>query len=620
QLTGAPQRPVEEIFAGIGGWPPPDLRPSASDRPVQQTLIRTADAELDNFRKWADLVDTAEGAANSRGGRNKAAYDIASEGLGRRIDPGDVRQVVLSYCYRSGLPEHEGESVWRSACQRHQDSPFEGNAPEAIQRATLGNGRMAIELPKSAWAIAPVAATIPMTLSRPDGPYGLQMAEAQAPMVPWLQPSSFMVSLEGYNHGYGAGHPIAYMLDNYTLLHGTTTAWDEFSRKVITLDAMRASHKEHFASWQKAGTRKIIREEDLVFAPQGAKPRQINIFRGLEIGPPPPGASIARILAHFDAMCGGDEGLKRWILSWLAYPLQHMGAKMHTALVVHGGQGTGKGLLFTELMGRIYTRYSFIGGQMELESRYTGWLSGKLYIVFNEVSGTAGERRAIKNRLKSLITDPVAIIEEKFKPVRNEENHANLVFLSNEWQPVELESDDRRHTVIRVDLSAQDGYDAAYYEALVHEIQTGGAEAFLEYLRTLDLGSFGVATKPYVTEAQRDLIALSRPSAEAFLEQWLAGETAFPVGACKSESLWQAYRLWCQSEGTRLPAKRQEFLSRAKHRIPCRYADLEGTDRTRLRVYVPSGEIPVYLIRRQASDFDDAIDREFKNYHQTVKL
>ena len=30
-----------------------------------------------------------------------------------------------------------------------------------------------------------------------------------------------------------------------------------------------------------------------------------------------------------------------WVLRWLAYPLQHPGAKMRTAMVVHGDEGSG---------------------------------------------------------------------------------------------------------------------------------------------------------------------------------------------------------------------------------------------------------------------------------------
>ena len=42
----------------------------------------------------------------------------------------------------------------------------------------------------------------------------------------------------------------------------------------------------------------------------------------------------------------------RWVLKWLAYPIQHPGAKMRTALVLHGPQGTGKNMFFEAIMAK----------------------------------------------------------------------------------------------------------------------------------------------------------------------------------------------------------------------------------------------------------------------------
>ena len=41
--------------------------------------------------------------------------------------------------------------------------------------------------------------------------------------------------------------------------------------------------------------------------------------------------------------------LYKWLLQWMAYPLQNPGAKMGSAVVMHGPQGTGKSLIFTTL-------------------------------------------------------------------------------------------------------------------------------------------------------------------------------------------------------------------------------------------------------------------------------
>ncbi len=64
-------------------------------------------------------------------------------------------------------------------------------------------------------------------------------------------------------------------------------------------------------------------------------------------------------------LCSGEQNaleLANWVIRWLAYPIQNPGAKMRTALIFHGQQGTGKNLFFESIMG-IYGEYGRIVGQ-----------------------------------------------------------------------------------------------------------------------------------------------------------------------------------------------------------------------------------------------------------------
>lgn len=115
--------------------PPPTSRssPAARSRPG-------ADLDLDydlwhiaQFRKWASHVSTAEGAGNPRGGRDKAAFQMACEGAGRvdqvggRFDRGVVDDVVRDYLQRAGVPDVDG------ACDRIVGSAFsEPRQPHAL--------------------------------------------------------------------------------------------------------------------------------------------------------------------------------------------------------------------------------------------------------------------------------------------------------------------------------------------------------------------------------------------------------------------------------------------------------------------------------------------------------
>jgi hypothetical protein len=86
------------------------------------------------------------------------------------------------------------------------------------------------------------------------------------------------------------------------------------------------------------------------------------------------------------------------VLKWIAYPIQHPGAKMKTTLVVHGPQGTGKNLFFEALMS-IYGEYGDVLDQSALEDKFNDWASRKLFMIADEVVARSDVYH-IKNKLK----------------------------------------------------------------------------------------------------------------------------------------------------------------------------------------------------------------------------
>jgi putative DNA primase/helicase len=88
------------------------------------------------------------------------------------------------------------------------------------------------------------------------------------------------------------------------------------------------------------------------------------------------------------------------VLKWCAYQVQHVGAKMKTAIVMHGPEGTGKNL-FWGAMQDIFGRYAALITQAELEDKHNTWLSAKLFLIANEVV-TRAEMSHHVGRLKNL--------------------------------------------------------------------------------------------------------------------------------------------------------------------------------------------------------------------------
>lgn len=301
----------------------------------------------------------------------------------------------------------------------------------------------------------------------------------------------------------------------------------------------------------------VVRHTEIGFDPSETDPEIIcNLWGGWPTTPEKGRCEyLLDLLAH---LCSGEENsaeLYDWTLKWLAYPIQHPGAKMESAVVVHGPQGTGKSRFF-EAYAKIYGPYGRVLDQSAIEDNFNAdWASKKLFILADEVLAR-GDMYHLKNRLKGFITGSTIRVNTKMVTAHIERNCMNIVFLSNEKMPVVLENDDRRHCVIWTPPKLPDDI----YHAVNDEIDNGGIEALHDYLLRLDLGGFKPWSKPPLTKANHELIDLGIGSDERFIREWLAGETPHPVGPCASMDLYAAYQRWARANGESRPRKSNQFL------------------------------------------------------------
>ncbi|MFT3758455.1 MAG: DUF5906 domain-containing protein [Thauera sp.] len=218
---------------------------------------------------------------------------------------------------------------------------------------------------------------------------------------------------------------------------------------------------------------------------------------------------------------------------------------MASAVVVHGKQGTGKSKLF-KAVGAIYGNYALTINQSAIESTRNTWLASRLYILAEEVIARK-ELHHVKNALKDLITGDTVYVDPKFVNPYPERNHVNLVFLSNEVQPVQLEDDDRRHLVIWT----PDALSEDFYLDVQREIDSGGVAALHHYLLTLPLDGFHVHSKPPMTKSKLDLISLGLDSTVRFWLTLIRGdiEGIQPGIVVLSQDLYKLYTSWSASIG-----------------------------------------------------------------------
>lgn len=330
------------------------------------------------------------------------------------------------------------------------------------------------------------------------------------------------------------------MLDNIYLIYGTDTCWDDCNKKAFRLSALKhIINDDLYKTWAKHENRKIASE--LVFDPKCQSPAHaINIFEGLPKMVAPIGSKCDLILKHISLLCRGRDEEAEWLCKWMAYPLQNIGAKMDTSVIMYGSEGYGKSIIFEQVLMPMYGKYCGTIGQPQLDSQYKGWLSGQLFALCEEVVSRS-DRGDFKGILKNIITGKTIRINEKHVAERVEKNHINLVFLSNSSIPLELDQGDRRYLVLK-NFKVP---DQQYFTDLFDEINNGGIEAFREYLLKLPLNGFNAHTKPPLNDDKQELIDISLPNPLLFYKEWEAGELDAPYSSCAKADLFTVYRRWC---------------------------------------------------------------------------
>jgi putative DNA primase/helicase len=350
-------------------------------------------------------------------------------------------------------------------------------------------------------------------------------------------------------------------VERYVYIDGTKDAWDVAKRRRVPEGAVKMALSDAYGLWLNSPQRRTVDMDHIVFDPTMTKDPEvyINTFEGLPLTPEDAPEKCRTLRGMIGFLCNGDPDATHWLTCWLAYPLQHLGAKMDTAVLMHSTmEGSGKSLLSADIMGEIYGAYAATVGQAQLESSWTVWQSNKLYAVFEEVV-SRDQRYNQVGKIKHMITGKTVRMESKFVNGWEEANHMNAVFLSNEIMPWPISENDRRMLVIWPEETLPEERQ----KAVEYELANGGLEALYGYLLSYDLGDFNRRTRPPHTEARDRLVALSRASWENFFVAWKYGTLGVPFGVARTEDVHDLFLVWCSRnrEHTLSATKLSLFLS-----------------------------------------------------------
>lgn len=414
------------------------------------------------------------------------------------------------------------------------------------------------------------------------------------------------------DHRFGS-YSLDQLVEHFALIYGTDTVWDGINRLQMRLSALRhAIGRDLFKLWDGHPQRRVIR--GLAFEPAGDIPPDfVNLYGGIAHPRDRVGREgCMRILDHIYMLCGNRDAEFRWLVRWMAYPLQNPGAKMDSSVIMYGSEGPGKSVLWEKVLGTIYGEYAITIGQQQLESQFTGWQSIKLYAVCEEVVSRA-ERAQHKGQLKHLVTGRTLMINEKNLPLRQETNHLNFVFLSNSTVPLELDMGDRRYLVLYCGFKPE----KAYFRELFSEINGNGLAAFYEYLMTLDLDGFDEHTPPPMTQEKENLIDISLPGPTLFWKEWKAGDLGIPYCSCPRGALFDQFQRWCIQKNE-FKRRERDFVAELRRHMQEDRKDLRlpgSYDRKTTRLWIT----PEDAAKQHDSDYVARLEESCARFLDAVK-
>jgi hypothetical protein len=224
---------------------------------------------------------------------------------------------------------------------------------------------------------------------------------------------------------------------------------------------------------------------------------------------------------------GAEPAHRLWVERWLAYPLQHPGAKLSSAVVLWShAEGAGKGLI-GELMAKIYGERTDDQpwgncqslNKTAIDSSFSSWIVDASFVIGEEITG--GDSHAGMDVLKDLITNPVARVNRKYRQEYSIANRVNFYFTSNRPKAFALSEEDRRFFVHEVSAKM----DQELGDRIGAWKDGDGPSALRWHLERLDLGDFNPKARPPLTEAKAAMAKASTGDVTRFVAE-LTGDAA----------------------------------------------------------------------------------------------
>ena len=229
---------------------------------------------------------------------------------------------------------------------------------------------------------------------------------------------------------------------------------------------------------------------------------------------------ICLFLDHIkNIISNGNDDLYKYILSWIAFIIQNPGKKTSTCLAILGDEGTGK-TMFTTVICKLFGNYALpnIASIDDVVGQFNSVTENKMLVVLNELNATenTANKKAIHNKLKTLITEDINIINRKGIDQYEAENVSNYIICSNEFNPILLSENDRRYVVMEVNNSMK--RNTTYFSNLFGSFDEEFYINLYNYFRVFNIRNFDL-TKIPMTDKRRSMMNMGLDSFTFYMKQ-----------------------------------------------------------------------------------------------------
>lgn len=302
------------------------------------------------------------------------------------------------------------------------------------------------------------------------------------------------------------------------------------STDTLKLDkAKNETQIRHFCEQYGVPMGSYIPEWDLTFDPHDSVRvdlinRTINLFQLTEymlnsakrVTRCPP--TIFKIIHH---VLGSDATCTAHFLNWLGFILQKR-TRTLTAWVLHGTEGTGKGIMMSRILRPLFGASQTASRRMEeLNEPYNGYMKQCFLVFIDEMEAKALiNERGVMAKLRTFITDETVTVREMYSAATEWPNFTNWIFASNKSEPALIPPKDRRYNVGKYQPNKL-GMDDPELALIPSELQ-----AFHDYLLSMTVDVAAAST--VLDNADRDtMIAISESSIDTVAGKLIDGDMEF---------------------------------------------------------------------------------------------